>query len=404
MKSLEKQLLQFPVPDEAARQHSQRLIRVLIDEIERCGGRISFERYMSLALTAPGLGYYVSGNQKLGARGDFVTAPEISPLFSRCLARQCAPILATLAEQGDAGVLEFGAGSGVMAADILLELERLGILPARYCILEVSGELQQRQQQTLQRAVPHLMDRLQWLESLPPAGFRGVVLANEVLDALPVHVFFKEDGRLGEYYVAWNGEQFVWEKKGFSNELLAARVTALSRSLPDNYRSEINLAMDAWIASVAEFTRQAVVLIIDYGFPRHEYYHPQRDQGTLMCHYRHRAHDDPFVYPGLQDITAHVDFTALAEAADAAGLQVAGYNTQAMFLLANGLDTMLQAGDVNDPEFLNRCRQVKTLTLPGEMGELFKVMALTKGYHQPLQGFQLQDLRARLSPNSILDK
>ncbi|MCI0505864.1 MAG: SAM-dependent methyltransferase [Gammaproteobacteria bacterium] len=396
MNSLEKQLLQLPVPDEDAQRHSRQLIRLLGNEIEEQGGRISFERYMSLALTAPGLGYYVAGNQKLGARGDFVTAPEISSLYSRCLARQCAQVLTHLASSGEAGILEFGAGSGIMAADILLELERLDTLPSRYSILEVSGELKHRQKQTLQQKAAHLMDRVHWLDSLPPPGFRGVILANEVLDALPVHLFFKENDRLGEFYVAWNGERFIWEKGDFSNKPVAARVNELSRSLPDSYRSEINLAMDAWIASVAGIIGQAVVLIIDYGFPHHEYYHPQRDRGTLMCHYRHRSHGDPFVYPGLQDITAHVDFTAVAEAAHAAGLQVAGYTTQAMFLLANGLENMPQSIDVNDPEFLRLARQIKILTMPGEMGELFKVIALNKGCDLFLQGFYLQDLRGRL--------
>jgi len=396
MNPLEKQLLQFPAPDMSAQQHSQQLIRLMRDEIEQGGGRISFERFMALALTAPGLGYYVSGNQKLGAAGDFVTAPEISSLFSRCLARQCAPILEHLATDARANILEFGAGSGIMAADILLELERLQQLPAVYLILEVSGELRQRQRDTLQKQVPHLLDRVKWLDTLPGRGFRGVILANEVLDAMPVHLFFKDRQKLGELYVAWDGERFVWQKGGFSNSQIEARVKALNDRLPDNYRSEINLAMDAWIVSMAEMMEQAVMLIIDYGFSTQEYYHPQRAQGTLMCHYRHRSHDNPFVYPGLQDITAHVDFTAVAEAADGAGLQVAGYNTQAMFLLANGLETMLQSVGVDDPEFLQLARQVKTLTMPGEMGELFKVMALTRGYTHTLQGFQLQDLRVKL--------
>jgi len=396
MNSLEKQLLQFPAPDKDARKHSQQLIHLMVDEIEQGGGRISFDRYMSLALTAHGLGYYVSGNQKLGAAGDFVTAPEISSLFSHCLARQCAPVLEDMAKDAAADILEFGAGSGVMAADILLELERLQQLPARYQILEISGELRQRQQETLQKKAPHLLDRIKWLDTLPGSGFRGVILANEVLDAMPVHLFFKDQEMLGEFYVAWDGQQFVWEEGDFSNRQIAARVNALKDRLPDSYRSEINLAMDGWIASLAEMMEQAAMLIIDYGFSRQEYYHPQRAQGTLMCHYRHRSHDNPFVYPGLQDITAHVDFTAVAEAADSAGLHVAGYNTQAMFLLANGLETMLQSVDVNTPEFLQLARQVKTLTMPGEMGELFKVMALTRGYNHTLQGFQLQDMRAKL--------
>jgi len=396
MNSLEKQLLQFPVPDQDAQQHSQQLIQLIVDEIEQRGGRISFERYMSLALTAPGLGYYVSGNQKLGASGDFVTAPEISSLFSRCLARQAAQILSHLYAEGDANLLEFGAGSGVMAADILLQLEQLDVLPTNYFILEVSAELKQRQQETIQKKVAHLMHRVHWLDTLPQSGFRGVVLANEVLDAMPVHRFFKEKKQLGEYFVAWDGKQFVWEKGNFCNEFVATRVNELSDLLSDTYSSEMNLAMDAWVASVAELLNQGVVLVVDYGFPQHEYYHAQRDQGTLMCHYRHRSHDNPLVYPGLQDITAHVNFTAAAEAADAAGLHVAGYNSQAFFLIANGLESVMQSVDVNDPEFLKLSQQIKTLTMPGEMGELFKVMALSKGYDQSLRGFQLQDLRSRL--------
>lgn len=396
MNSLEKQLLQFPVPDKDAQQHSQQLIQLILDEIQQHGGRISFERYMALALTAPGLGYYVSGNQKFGASGDFVTAPEISSLFSRCLAHQAAQVLSDMNANGDVDLLEFGAGSGVMAADILLELERLDALPANYFILEVSAELKQRQQETLQNKVAHLMSRVHWLESLPQPGFKGVVLANEVLDAMPVYRFFKEQNQLGEFYIAWDGQQFIWEKDKFSNEHVASRVKELSGALPGNYVSEINLAMDAWITSVAEFMEQGVVLVIDYGFPQHEYYHPQRNQGTLMCHYRHRSHDNPLVYPGLQDITAHVNFSSVANAADAAGLHVAGFNSQAFFLIANGLESMLQTADANDPAFLKLSQQVKTLTMPGEMGELFKVMALSKDYDHALQGFQLQDLRSRL--------
>lgn len=396
MNSLEKQLLQLPVPTEEAHQHSQQLVQAIVDEIEQHNGRISFEHYMRMALTEPGLGYYVSGNQKFGESGDFVTAPEISSLFSRCLARQCAQILSRWPDQGDRQLLEFGAGSGVMAADILLELEQQQMLPARYLILELSAELKQRQQQTLQQRVPHLSSRVQWLDALPASGFCGVVLANEVLDAMPVHRFFKTAEQLGEYYVAWENDQFVWQQGEFSNVLIAERVKQVSSALPDGYTSEINMAADAWIATIAERLAQGVVLIIDYGFPRHEYYHPQRNQGTLMCHYRHRSHDNPFLYPGLQDITAHVDFSAVAQAADDAGMQVAGYTSQAFFLIANGLESFLQDVDVNSPDYMRLTQQVKTLTMPGEMGELFKVLALSKNSDGSLQGFQLHDLRSKL--------
>ncbi len=396
LNSLEKKLLQFPAPDQDAQQHSQLLINRIIEEMVRHDGRISFEKYMSMALTAPGLGYYVSGNRKLGADGDFVTAPEISPLFSRCVARQSAQVLSSLQTNGNANMLEFGAGSGVMAADILLELEQLKVLPERYFILEISAELRQRQLQTIQRMAAHLSDRVTWLDRLPDNGFRGVVLANEVLDAMPVHRFYKDKDQLGEYYVAWEGQRFVWERHQFSDPQVASRVCELSEKLPDCYSSEINLAMNAWIASVSEFLQQGIVLIIDYGFPQHEYYHEQRQQGTLMCHYRHRSHDNPLLYPGLQDITAHVNFTALAEAADAVNLHVAGYNSQAFFLIANGLENMMLAGDMNDPAYIKQAQQVKKLTMPGEMGELFKVMALTREFNTALQGFQLQDLKSRL--------
>ena len=396
MNSLEKQLLQLPVPTPEARQHSQQLIQAIADEIEQHNGRITFEHYMRMALTEPGLGYYVSGNQKFGESGDFVTAPEISSLFSRCLAHQCAQILSRWPDQGDQQILEFGAGSGVMAADILLELEQLQMLPARYFILELSAELKQRQQQTLQQRAPHLSSCVQWLDTLPESGFCGVVLANEVLDAMPVHRFFKTVEQLGEYYVAWENNQFVWQQGDFSTALIAERVKQVCSALPGEYTSEINMAADAWIATIAERLAQGVVLIIDYGFPQHEYYHPQRNQGTLMCHYRHRSHDNPFLYPGLQDITAHVDFTAVAQAADDAGMQVAGYTSQAFFLIANGLENFLQDVDVNSPDYMRLTQQVKTLTMPGEMGELFKVMALSKTYEGLLQGFQLQDLRSKL--------
>lgn len=395
LKSLEKQLAQLPPPPPQAQHHSQQLVDLIVAEIKQ-DGPISFERYMTLALTAPGLGYYVAGNHKLGAAGDFVTAPEISTVFSRCLARQCEQVLRELQTQGPADILEFGAGSGTMATDMLLELEQRECLPGRYFILEVSGELKQRQYQILQTKAPHLLPRVQWLDTLPETPIHGVVLANEVLDALPVHRFYKEDASVGEYYVDWNGERFVWRQGPFSSSLVKQRVCALLDELPSPYVSELNLAAEAWMGSLGDILQQGVALVIDYGFPRNEYYHPQRSQGTLMCHYRHRAHDDPFVYPGLQDITAHVDFTAVAHAAHGAGLRLAGYNTQAFFLMANGLEEFAHSLDVEDPSYVKLAQQIKTLTMPGEMGELFKVMALAKQFDQPLQGFALQDMRGRL--------
>lgn len=382
----------LPLPDAAAQAHSEALIALIRDEIQGRGGRISFARFMELALYAPGLGYYSGGSQKFGEAGDFVTAPEISPYFSRCLARQSAEVLQHL---HGAEVLEVGAGSGVMAAEVLAELEALDCLPQRYSILELSAELRQRQRESIAARVPHLMERVQWLDVLPQARFKGVVLANELLDALPVHCVRLTQSGGQERYVSWDGERFQWALGEPSTPELAARMDSLLQGLPPGYETEINLAAEGWITSMAQMLEAGVILLIDYGFPRHEYYHPERAMGTLMCHYRHRAHDDPFVYPGLQDITAHVDFTAVAEAAVEAGLGVSGYNTQGFFLMATGIAEMGEGMEDAKQQILN-AQQIRTLTLPTEMGELFKVMALSKNYDEPLSGFALQDLRSRL--------
>ena len=382
----------LPQPDLEAQAHSEKLIALIRDEIAASGGHISFARYMELALFAPGLGYYAAGSRKFGQQGDFVTAPEISALFSRTLARQVAAVLVHIA---DGEILEVGGGSGVMAADILAELEALDALPSRYAILELSAELQQRQRDTLAARVPHLLSRVHWLTHLPAAGFRGVVLANELLDALPVQCFCVEQDAVRERVVGWDGQRFQWQTVEPGSAALKEALTAVAADLPVGYCSEINLAASAWVSSIAALLESGVLLLIDYGFPRHEYYHPQRSTGTLMCHYRHRAHDDPFVYPGLQDITTHVDFTAIAEAAHAAGLQVCGYNTQGLFLLANGITELAEQAD-NERERIQQVQQLRTLTMPTEMGEQFKVMALCRDYQQPLQGFSLQDLRHHL--------
>jgi len=387
----------FPPPDGAASRHGERVCARLRAEIESAGGAISFARYMELALYAPGLGYYAAGTRKFGEGGDFVTAPELSPLFSHCLARQCRQVLDGL---GAGAILEFGAGSGVMAADILAELERLGGLPARYQILELSADLRARQGETLAARVPHLLERVVWLDRLPDA-FAGVVLANEVLDAMPVHRFGVEAGQDFEWYVGWEDDGFVWRRGPLSDARLAARITALRGlpgvELPERFESEINLAAEDWMRSVAAILHSGMALIIDYGYPRREYYHPQRAGGTLMCHYRQRAHPDPLILAGLQDITAHVDFTAVAEAAVEGGLDVAGYTTQAHFLLACGLGTVLAELAGDDPvRHMELAAQVKRLTLPSQMGELFKVLALTRGFDAPLLGFSLRDLRGGL--------
>ena len=298
-------------------------------------------------------------------------------------------------------MLEFGAGSGVMAADILAELEALDCLPERYAILEVSADLKARQQQTIEAKVPHLLGRVEWLERLPEPGFRGVVLANEVLDAMPVHRFCIEEGEPKEMFVSWQGGQFASQWRVPTSDRVSQRLHALQHkySLPDGYASELNLAAEDWVHSLATFMEAGVALIIDYGFPQHEFYHPERSEGTLMCHYRHRSHSEPLILLGLQDITAHVDFTAVAEAALVAELGVRGFANQANFLLATGLTEMGGSGDSDEADIrsqLEIAAQVKQLTLPSEMGELFKVMALSKRYDAPLQGFLLRDERGRL--------
>ncbi|MEJ2653492.1 MAG: SAM-dependent methyltransferase [Gammaproteobacteria bacterium] len=384
----------LPAPDPIAQAHSLKLQELIAGEAAAHNGRITFARFMELALFAPGLGYYSGGSRKLGAEGDFITAPEWSPLFARCLARQVEQVL-TVMNGGD--ILEVGPGSGMMAADLLEALERAACLPGRYYLLERSGELRARQQVILKNRLPHLYRRLVWLERLPEPGFRGVVLANELLDALPVHCFTVTDAGAAELYVRAGHGRWQWQADAPSSGELAGRIERLMQEmhLPVGYVSEINLNAEAWIRSVADLLETGLILLIDYGFPRHEYYHPDRSSGTLMCHYRHRAHDDPFVLVGLQDITAHVDFTAMAEAAHAAGLQVAGYTTQAAFLLANGIaEFMNDAGD--ERSRLERAQQIKTLTSPHEMGELFKVLALTRNFDGQLQGFTLRDLRRRL--------
>lgn len=386
--------LGLPPPGAAAQAHSLQLQQVIAEEMAENGGRTSFARFMELALYEPGLGYYSGGSRKLGSEGDFMTAPEWSPLFSRCLARQVAQVLASL-NGGD--VLEVGGGSGIMAADLLGALLAADCLPGRYYILERSGDLRERQQALLKNRLPQVLDRIVWLEKLPEPGFCGVVLANELLDALPVHCFTITQAGGAELYVERVNDQWQWRPGVPSSSELAECIKGLQRSenLPLGYTSEINLTAQAWIGSVADILAQGMLLIIDYGFPRHEYYHPDRSRGTLMCHYRHRAHEDPFILIGLQDITAHVDFTAMAEAAYAADLRIAGYTTQAAFLLANGITEYMSEVD-DESARLEWAQHIKKLTLPHEMGELFKVLALTRNFDESLRGFSLRDMRHHL--------
>ncbi len=388
MQPISQAIADLPLPSAEALAHSRALAEHIRAEIAAAGGRIPFARYMELALYAPGLGYYSAGARKFGAAGDFVTAPELSPLFSRCLARQCAEVLDALR---GGSILELGAGSGVMAADILEELARLDLLPEQYLILEVSADLRERQRALLAERVPRLAERVQWLDALPD-GLSGVILGNEVLDALPVQRFRKTAQGYQEFCVAAEGEAFRWELATADvpfGTALANLETTLKAPLPAGYESELCTLLPPFMATLAASLERGALLLMDYGYPRAAYYHPERSMGTLMCHYRQRAHADPFLYPGLQDITAHVDFTAVAETATAANLAFAGYTTQAHFLMALGIAEMSE-GD------MRLAQQVKLLTLPEEMGERFKAIGFSKGYEVPLAGFALRDLSRQL--------
>jgi SAM-dependent MidA family methyltransferase len=381
-------MLPAPTPDALA--HSQRVAAYLRALIDEAGGWIPFSRYMEAVLYTPGLGYYAAGAMKFGAAGDFVTAPELSPLFGRTLAHAIAPVLL----ETDGEVLELGAGSGRLAVDVLGELARLDALPARYCILEVSADLRARQQETLARELPQLAERVHWLDTLP-AHFSGVILGNEVLDALPVALLhWTEEAPLSRGVIV-EGDAFAWQDRPIADPLLRARADALN--LAPGYLSEINLAADALIASLAHVMDRGLILMVDYGFVAAEYYHPQRHMGTLRAHYRHHALDDPFYLPGLCDLTAHVDFSAVARAGMAAGLELAGYTSQASFLLNSGLTELLMQTPPSDAAaYLPQANAVQRLVSPAEMGELFKVIGLSKGGIAPLAGLVRGDRRHSL--------
>lgn len=379
------------LPSLEAQAHSERLIQRLKDDIQQKGW-VSFAEFMHRALYEPGLGYYVSGTRKLGAEGDFITAPEISPVFSQCLALQCQQIFKEL---NAPSILEFGAGSGIMAAEILLALEKHQSLPQLYAILEVSPDFQLRQLETLQKKCPHLVHLVSWLSALPQA-FEGVVLANEVLDAMPVHCFEMQNGGCYEKGVSVFEDQFVWKTNLDDIFDVAPALPSSPLDLCEGYTSEICLAVQPWLEALYESIKCGVVLLIDYGFPAREYYHPNRDQGTLMCHYRHHAHSDPFLYLGLQDITAHVDFTHVARAADALGFTVSGYANQANFLMSLDILTHTKIDALTTQQQYSHAQAIKKLLLPSEMGELFKIIALHKNIEIPLQGFQLKNDLFRL--------
>ena len=395
----------LPQPDAEAQAFSRQLSEKILTAIDQAGGWISFPQYMDLALYAPGLGYYSGGAHKFGGAGDFITAPEMTPLFGRTLARTIAPVLAASVPT----ITEAGAGTGKLAGDLLQALEVMGQLPERYDILELSAELAERQRRHLQATVPHLFDRIRWLNALPES-LSGVVIGNEVLDAMPVELIRWQRGapedvqRLGvSTELVEGGVRFITTpapQGHATSRTLHERVRSLAEKYdwPEDYTTEIPEAGPAWITTLAQRLSQGALLLIDYGFPRHEFYHHERTGGTLMCHYRHRAHPDPYYWPGLQDVTAHVDFTSIAEAGFDAGLEVAGYCTQAAWLMDAGLLDLLaaeQPADLTqaDAAWVRTQHAVQTLLSPAEMGEFFKVILLTRGLPDglPIPGFLRSD-------------
>ena len=384
-------------PDEQA--HSERLLVIIHEELAQHDNWLSFERYMELSLYAPGLGYYSAGSHKLGEGGDFTTAPEISSLFSGCIANQCAEVLQRV---HGGHVLELGAGSGIMAVDMLLRLEKLGRLPDQYCILEVSADLQQRQQALLQQKVPHLFHKLRWLQSLP-AQFNGFIVANEVLDALPVKRFCMMNEVIHELGVGVVESQLAWQARPADaclQQTVAALMTEIGHTFDNGYCSEINLLLPRWISSLSETLQRGVLLFVDYGLPRKQYYSIDRTQGTLNCFFRHHQHDNPFLNVGMQDITAWVDFTLLAQSGVDAGLELNGFATQAHWLMGAGIASLLHDA-MNDSELtdIQRWRlsqQAQQLMLPDGMGETFKAMSFSKDVDIEPGGFSVRDLRDSL--------
>lgn len=380
----------IPQPTQEGLQHSQHLQSYIVNKIHESRGWIPFSHFMELALYTPGLGYYSANNAKFGFKGDFVTAPEISTLFGRTLARQAIQLFRQL---GQTNILEFGAGSGKLAFDLLTELEQFDQLPMQYLILEISAELQQRQRSLFETHAPQLLDRITWLTELPEQ-FSGLIIANEVLDAMPTHLIVWKKDELFERGVSVDQQAFTWSDKPLINNELLAIANQLSTLIDRNeanfvsYLSEISLANRYFIHSLSKILQSGLILLIDYGFGQREYYHPQRSMGTVMCHYRHYAHDDPFYLPGLQDITSHVDFSAIAQIASENSLQLVGYTNQAHFLINCGITELLSNVPASDTlRYLPLANQLQRLVSPAEMGELFKVIALGKQLNETPIGF-----------------
>lgn len=382
-----------PAPDAATLQQSARVRAHISASIAQAGGWISFADYMGAALYAPGLGYYAAGAQKFGRDGDFVTAPELTPLFGATVAAQLAQVLVQT-PQGT--IIELGPGTGRLCADVLAALQRLDALPSRYLLLEVSPDLRERQRERIARSAPDALARVEWIDVLP-RQWTGAIIANEVLDAVPPRLVARAENHWLERGVALDASgAFVFADRAIRDVRL--RKAADARIEPvDGYVTEINLAAEALVTTLAQRCDRGAMFIVDYGFPDGEYYHGQRSGGTLMAHYRHHATADVFIHPGLADLTAHVDFTAMAHAAVGGGMSVAGYTTQAHFLINNGiLDALLAVGDPQSAAYLREASKVQVMLSPAEMGELFKVLALTRGLDVELAGFRQGDRSHRL--------
>jgi len=369
----------LPEPDAPSAAHSERVARHIRDAIELAGGSISFAEFMQHALYSPGLGYYSAGARKLGTDGDFVTAPEISPLFGRVLARQSAFVLDQV---GGGAMFEPGAGSGALAVSMLTKLDELGALPDRYLILEVSADLRERQEARITLDCPQYIDRVSWVAELPE-NFAGVVVANEVADAFPVERFRMLDGEVLQARVVTDGPKFVWQyirAPGRLRDAVRELEADIGRRLGDGYESEVSPGLKNWVTDLCSSVQKGIVLLIDYGVSRREYYAPERGQGWLRCHFRHRAHDDPLILPGIQDLTAWVDFSMVATAASNAGMSIAGLVTQAQLLIDGGLEEELaEFTSMSVVQQVELSKQVKLLTLPTEMGENFKCLGFQRG-------------------------
>jgi len=396
---LQNAVFPLPAPNDEELALIQPLLNKVCEEIDRRNGKMDFATFMEMALYTPDLGYYSSNKAIFGEQGDFITAPELTPMFSRCLANQIKEVLSQI--EGGGNILEFGAGAGTMACDILMELDTLNCLPHQYLISEVSHTLRQRQRSRIETYAPHLINRVTWIDELP-ASFTGVMIGNEILDAIPTHrVRLNQNGKHEELFVGHENSRLGWVGLPTENKQLQSEMDNIfakfGDSMPDAYETEININSNEWLLKISKTLKEGLALFIDYGFTESEYFRPERSEGTLMCHYKHCAHSDPLTHLGLQDITAHVNFTAVAEVAFNNEMTIAGFTNQTYFLVGCGLEVLLNEIDINDTkQFITETQPVKMLILPDEMGELFKVIGLTKNFDHNLMGFHTKNLMERL--------